>query len=194
MPAVSFTNPVQAATDYMTYAARKANVPFSLKVIDQKLVPNGTGGQAAFMRYSAQVNGQSMEGFGLFSVSPTDSNLGILYMSFIGAPQSSYRTQFPAMLAAWKTWSINPGVFQERILSAAKTMRGMSDIITGSYNNAQATNARVSEAWSDVIRGKNTWENPDTGDRYKISTEYTNGGGIPMENGTLLQLVPLKDL
>lgn len=193
MPAVDFNNPVRAAVDYMTYASRKANVPISLKIIDSTPTTS-TGGRAAYIRYSAQVNGQTMEGFGLFSINPTDANLGFLYMSFIAAPHSSYRTQFPAMLEAWKTWSINPKVFQERLMAAANSLKGMSDIISGSNANTQATNARVSEAWSDVMRGQTTWDNKDNGNRYKISNTYTDGGGIPMENGTVLQQVPLQDL
>jgi len=117
-------------------------------------------------------------------------NQALLYQSFILAPRATYRSQFPGMLQAWGSWSINPAVFTDRLIAAAGSLRGMSDIITGSNANQQATNARVNEAWSDYIRDQSTWTNPNDGNRFKVP----NTNATPTVGGVPLQPVPLGDL
>jgi len=193
-PPVNFNDPVRAMVDYMNYQARKGGMEMGLKVLDAQPVQNWPNGRAAFVRYSAQMSGKAFEGFGLFSIAPTDVNQALLYMSFIAAPRESYRAQFPGMLAAWGTYGVNADVFKGRLMAAAQSMRGMSDIISGVNANQQQTSVKVNEAWSDYIRDQTTWSNPNTGAQYKISNTYTNSGGIPMQNGVALQAVPLSNL
>jgi hypothetical protein len=193
-PPVDFNDPVRAALDYMNYQSRKAGARVSVRVLDAKPVPGWTAGRAAFVRYTAQAGGKTFEGFGLFSIAPTDINQALLYMTYMAAPTESYRKHFPGMLRAWGTWSVNPEVFRQRLTAAAQSMRGMSDIITGVDARRQETYARVNQAWGDYIRDETTWANPDTGARYKVSNALTNGGGIPTQNGVALQPVPLGDL
>jgi hypothetical protein len=194
IPPVNFNDPIRAALDFVSYTGRQSGQTSTIKVIDWKPVPNWTSGRAAYVRYSVVTGGKSMQGFGLFAIMPTDVNQAVLYMSYMAAPDTSYKSQFPGMLAAWGTWSVNPAVFKERLMAAAQSLRGMSDIITSSYNYSQSVNAKVNEAWSDVMRDRGTWENPDNGNRYKISNVYTNNGAILTENGTQLVPVPLSDL
>ena len=194
MPAVDFNNPVQAMLDCCHFMSRKNGIPMEVKILDARPVPGWTTGRAAYIRYTmiygGKYAGKSDEGFGLFSISQTDTNQAMFYQSFIVAPHATYRTQLPAMLQAWGTWSISPDVFTKRLLAAAQSMRGISDIITGSNANTQATNARVSTAWSDMMRDQGTWSNPNDGTRYKVSNTVTN----PVVNGTALEPVPLRDL
>ena len=194
IPTVDFNDPVRAMVDYAHFMARKAGVSINVRVLDVRPVPEWTNGRAAYVRYSAQFAGKSAEGFGLFAVSPTDTNQAVFYQSFISASTATYRSQFPGMMRAWGTWSVNPGVFQERLTAAAQSMRGMSDIITSAHTSNDQTNARVSEAWGDYMRDQSTWANPDSGARYKVSNTLTNGGGVPSVNGVPLQPVPLSGL
>lgn len=193
LPSVSFEDPVQAMIDYANFLGRRSGTNVRVRVLDYKPVQGLPNGRAAFVRYNIQAAGKSFEGFGLFSITPTDENQALFYQSSIVAPTETYRSQFPGMLRAWKTWSINPGVFQERLVAAAESMRGMSDIITGSNANRQSTYAKVNEAWSDYIRDQSTWSNPTTGNQYKLPNNVTNDA-IPMQNGVSLEPVPLSGL
>lgn len=194
IPPVNFNDPVRAMLDYVNYMAQKSKTPINVKILSTSRVPDWPTGNAAYIRYSLQAAGKSMEGFGLFSIAATDVNQALLYQSYISAPTANYRSQFPGMLRAWGTWSVNPSVFQERLLAAAASMRGMSDIITSSNANTQQAYARVNDAWSDYIRDQGTWSNPSDGNQYKVSNTLTNGGGIPMVNGVALQPVSVSGL
>ena len=98
------------------------------------------------------------------------------------------------MLQAWATYSVSASVLQGRLMAAAESMRGVSDIITSTNANRQQVYAKVNEAWDDVIRDQGTWSNPTTGARYKVSNSLTDDGGIPMQNGVALEPVPLGNL
>jgi len=194
VPLVNFNDPVRAMSDYSAYLGRKAGVAVSVRVIDAQPVPNWPNGRAAYVRYRVSGAGKTGEGFGLFSIAPTDDNQALFYQSFIMAPSETYKTQFPGMLQAWATYSVESSVLQSRLMAAARSMKGMSDIISGVNADRQASGARVNEAWSDYIRDQETWQNNATGARYKISNAATNHGGIPVDNGVVLQPVPLGDL
>lgn len=193
IPTVDFNDPVRALIDYLTYMGRKGGVRVETKILDYRPIKDWTTGRAAYVRYSVRGAGKTMEGFGLFSIAQTDANQGLFYQSFIAATPENYRTQFPAMIAAWGTYSINPSVFTERLIATAQSMRGMSDLIT-SNTSRQQSSAKVNEAWSDLIRDQSTWRDTTTGERYKIPDSLTDSGGIPMQNGVALEPVPLHDL
>ena len=193
MPGVDFNDPVRAMLDYVAYSARKNGNHTTVQILDAKPVPNWSSGRAAMVRYRLTINGYVFECFGLFSIAQTDINQALFYQSYMVAHSDTYRTQLPAMIQAWSTYNISSSVFRERMMAAAQSMRGVNDIITGSYDNQQKTYARVNEAWSDYIRDQGTWSNPNDGSRYKISNNAL-GGGIPMQNGTVLEPVPLGDL
>jgi len=193
VPALDFNDPVRAMLGYLGFISRKAGVQTEANVLDTRPVRDWPNGRAAFIRYSVRSGAKTTEGFGLFAIMPTDENQALFYQSFLNAAPESYRTQFPAMLAAWGTYSINSAVFRERLMAAAQSMRGMSDIMQSADNYRQKTESKVSEAWDGYIRDEGTWRNPDTGSRYKLPTSMTNQG-FPEQNGKPLEPVPLADL
>lgn len=193
LPGVDFNDPVRAMLDYVAYSAHRNGDHTTVQILDAKPVPGWTSGRAAMVRYRLTINGHVFECFGLFSIAQTDINQALFYQSYMVAHSDTYRTQLPAMIQAWSTYNISSSVFRERMMAAAESMRGINDIITGSYENQQKTYAKVNEAWGDYIRDQGTWGNPATGARYKIGNNEL-GGGIPMQNGTVLEPVPLSDL
>ncbi len=194
IPTVDFNDPVQAMLDYLQFMGRKAGVRAEAKILSVQTVHDWPNGRAAFVRYSTRAGGKTTEGFGLFAVMPTDENQALFYQSFLNASPETYRTQFPAMLKAWGTYSINSAVFQERLTAAANSMRGMSDIMQSVNDNRQVTSARGNAAWDDYIRDETTWGKGETGRRYKVDNAQTNDGSIPTENGVPLQPIPLSEL
>lgn len=194
IPPVDFDDPVRAMMDFVHYMGQKAGVSSQIKILDARPIPDWNPGRAAYIRYNIRYSGKSVEGFGLFCIAPTDINQAMYYQSFIAAPSATYRSQFPGMMKAWGTWSINPGVFQERLMAAMQSMRGMSDIITSGHANREQSEARVFEAWSDCMRDQTTWGHPDTGAHYKVSNVLTNDGGTPYVGDVALQAVPLSGL
>ncbi len=192
--AVDFDDPVRATVDYVRFIGEKAGTRIVMKIIDTQPVRDWQNGRAAFIRYQLTVKDKTIEGFGLFAIMPTDVNQALFYQSYINSSPAHYRTQFPAMLQAWGTYSINPAVFKERLMAAAASLRGMSEIITSGGQSNAAVNTKVSEAWSDYMRDKGTWSDPSTGGRYKVDNTLTNGGGTPTVNGVALEPVALGDL
>jgi hypothetical protein len=193
IPALDFHDPVRAMLGYLGFMSRKAGVQTEAKVLDARPVQDWPNGRAAFVRYSVQSGGKTTEGFGLFAIMPTDENQALFYQSFINAAPESYRVQFPAMLAAWGTYSINSAVFRQRLMAAAESMRGMSDIMQSANDYRQTTESKVSKAWDDYVRDEGVWRNPDTGTRYRLPTSMTNRG-VPEEDGKPLEPVPIADL
>jgi len=193
IPALDFHDPVRAMLDYLQFISRKAGVQTEARVLDTRPVQDWPNGRAAFVRYSVRSGGKTTEGFGLFAIMPTDENQALFYQSFINAAPESYRAQFPAMLAAWGTYSVNSAVFRQRLTAAAESMRGMSDIMQSANDYRQTTESKVSKAWDDYIRDEGVWRNPDTGTRYRLPTSMTNRG-VPEEDGKPLNPVPIADL
>lgn len=193
IPPVDFGDPAQAMVDYVRYSGAKNGKTITVKVFDVKPIPDWPTGRAAFVRYSTRMDGRTDEEFGLFAIAPTDVNQAMLYVSYIEASEATYRQEFPGMLRAWGSWSVNPSVFTQRLMAAAQSMRGMDDIIISSNAYHEKVNDQVSEAWSDVFRDQGTWENPETGNRYKLPNSFTNLG-TPTQDGVELNAVPLGDL
>lgn len=198
IPMVDFNDPVRAALDYAEYNANQARMKGMAesritKVWDTYPIPFG-GHKAAFMRFSAVLNGQPYEALGLYSIMPTDVTQAVLYMSYVVAPPEVFKRSLPTMWAMWQSWGVKDEVFRERLTSALKSMRETGDILTGVNQNRQDTYTRVNKAWDQYIRDESTMYDPNTGNRYNV----TNGqrpANLP-QNVKLgdLQPVPLKDL
>jgi len=195
IPALDFDDPVRAMLGYLDFMARKAGVRPEAKILDAQPVRDWQNGHAAFIRYSVRSGGKTTEGFGLFAIMPTDENQAVFYQSFINASPQTYRTQFPAMMAAWGTYGINPEVLHRRLTAAAESMRGMSDIMQSADDYRQETESKVSKAWDDTIRDEGLWRDPDKPSiRYRLPTSETNQGPPTTESGKPLEQVPIADL
>ncbi|MBF6594458.1 MAG: hypothetical protein IVW51_08425 [Thermaceae bacterium] len=121
-----------------------------IQVIDRQPTP-WQNGQAAFVRYWANVGGTRMDGFGLFALMQYDTNSYIFYQSYVYAPAQVFSQILPTALQTWASWSINPAVYTERLMAAAQSMRETGDIITSAYNNRQRTYDSINKGWDQYI-------------------------------------------
>jgi hypothetical protein len=158
-PPVTSQDPVQATVDVNRYNAQRAGQSLEIRVLDRRDTP-WQNGRAAFVRYSAVVAGQKYDGFGLFALMPVDTNQMLWYCSYVIAPSAAFPAVLPDALRMWGTWSINPAVFTERLMAAARSMRETGDIVTGAYWDRQASQDSLNAGWSEYFRGLATLEDP----------------------------------
>ncbi|MDQ3917243.1 MAG: hypothetical protein M3348_01965 [Acidobacteriota bacterium] len=183
VPTADFSDPVRALTGVVASRGQRVNV------IDARPVQSQAPGRWALIRWRANLNGQSTDGLGLYGVMPVDEIQGIFYNSYVTAPSPVFKSSLPAMWAAWQSWGVSNAVLNERLTSAASSMRETSDIIAGSYWDRQDTYAKVNRAWSDVMRDESVWRDPsDPNTQYRVK-----GNPSPADMGGL-EPVPIKDL
>lgn len=185
VPTADFSDPVRALADVAAFRRQQ------LQIIDARPVQSQAPGRWALVRFRANMNGQSYDGLGLYGIMPVDEIQGILYNSSVAAPSQTFKGALPAMWAAWQSWSVSNSTLNERLTSAAASMRETSDIITGSYWDRQDTYARVNRNWSDYMRDESVWRDPNQPNtQYRVPNAYLPADG----NMGRLEPVPLKDL
>ena len=191
-PAVDLHNPVRAMQDNFHWLERRAHLNSSITVLGSQPCP-WQQGSAAFVRYRVNENGTRNEGFGLFAVMPVDAYSGMLYSSFILSPPQHRAETFPQMLAAWRSWSLNPQLCQDRIMSAARTLRAayaeQGERQVQGYYAAQRSLDKCSNAWSTMMRQETVFEDPYTQNRYRApsSVQSLKVDGVELREVDLMQ-------
>ena len=191
-----YRDPVSALQSYIdSYlkgALRRREATFRL--IEQAPVPSNNG-RASYISYEVQVAGRAATGLAMVSTAPIDGSTWVYYMSSVSAPRERFAQDFPTLWAMWKSWSVNPAVFRERMDAALQSMRETHRLLQESYANTQQTYDRVNHAWSQTIRGVTTIEHIGTGWRGDVDTNYVDRlvRGLN-EQGADWRIVPLRDL
>ncbi len=99
------------------------------------------------------------------------------------------------MWAMWKSWSVNPAVYRERMDAALKSMRETWAIMQESHEHTQRVYDNVNEAWSETIRGVTTVEDRDTGRRSQVDTNHVDKVvELLNEKGYRYRVVPTQEL
>lgn len=182
---ISTTDPVGA----MVEAA--AHQGIRIQVLDRRPTP-WQNGQAAFVRYWANVGGTRMDGFGLFALMQYDTNSYIFYQSYVYAPSQVFSQILPTALQTWASWSINPAVYTERLMAAAQSMRETGDIITSAYNDRQRTYDSINKGWDQYIRDTATLEYIDGRRTEDVSANFANW--LVKEDPVNWRIVPASEL
>ena len=118
VPRVHLNDPVVATMEMLNLLQRVGGLK-SVKIKAVERVP-GFGMPAAFLRYSATVQGKPMEFYGLYLLAQTDQQSGSYFYSVLMAPPGVFAKQLPVMNAMWKSWSLSPKAVYERLDTAAK--------------------------------------------------------------------------
>jgi hypothetical protein len=130
----------------------------TFRVLEQAQTPSD-GGQAAYISFLLTSQGQSFQGLAMVSTKPVDATSWMYYMSVVGAaPPDRFAAMLPTMWEMWKSWSVNPAVYRERMDQALQSMRDTYKIIQGVNDNRQRASDNVNTAWSQVMRGVTTVE------------------------------------
>lgn len=143
-----------------------------MQLLDQRPTP-WQNGQAAFVRYRANVKGTTLDGFGLVALMPYDTNAMIFYQSFVYAPAQVFPRILPTALQTWASWSINPSVFTERLMAAAQSMRGTSEIISSVNADRGRAYASINEGWNEYFRDLATVED-NGGNRSQVNAGFAS--------------------
>lgn len=118
VPRVHLNDPVVATVEMLNLLQRVGGLK-SVKIKAVERAP-GFGMPAAFLRYSATLQGKPMEFYGLYLLAQTDQQSGMYYYSVLMAPPGVFAKQLPIMNAMWKSWSLSPKAVHDRLDTASK--------------------------------------------------------------------------
>lgn len=191
MAAVSSTDPARGLVEISQQMARAKGQRLDLRIIDQRPVPGWQGGNAAFVRYRAVIDGAAWDAFGLFSIQFYDTNAALFYLSYVSAPSTVFRNILPTALRMWGTWSINPGVFTERLMKAAQSMRETGEIISSVNASRQRAFESINAGWGEYFRDVATLE--DTGGN-RAQVDQSFASNVVQNDPVNFRIVPPSEL
>jgi hypothetical protein len=166
----------------------------SLRVVEQQPVQDQNGQAARLFAVHRGVI-EEVRGLAFVSTKPIDNLSWLYYMSVVAAPADRFAHDFPTMWEMWKSWSVNPAVFRERMDAALQSMREVTKIIQSVNDNRQRTYDNVNTAWDQVIRGVTTVEDIVTRERTDVSTNSVDDLlRLLNERGYQYRQVPLQEL
>jgi hypothetical protein len=164
-------DPAQAIQMMAQQSAQEQGKSIRLTIIDSKPTP-WQNGNASFVRYRAVMDGQSIDYFGLFAITPFDGNQVFLYSSYIQGSTASFAQVLPVGLKIWGSWSINPAVFAERLNKAAQSMRETGDLLSSTNTNRQHAYDGINAGWSEYFRDVATLESG--GSREQVNAAFAS--------------------
>ena len=153
IPRVHLNDPVVATVEMLNLLQRVGGLK-SVKIKAVERVP-GFGMPAAFLRYSATLQGKPMEFYGFYQLAQTDQQSGMYYYSVVMAPPGVYAKQLPVMNAMWKSWSLSPKAVHERLDTASKII-GEVDIpsnVDGGMQKRRLSALQSAREFQKMIRG-----------------------------------------
>ena len=185
---------LQLYLDVLTQGAIRRGIA-SLRIIEQLPVQGQQGQQSAYVSYQISAAGKSVTGLALVTTAPIDNTSWFFYCSVVAAPSERFAADFPTMWEMWKSWSVNPAVFRERMDAALRSMRETYKIIQSVHDNQQRTYDNVNTAWDQVIRGVTTVEDIVTRERVDVDTNNVQYIIRRMnEEGYQVREVPVPEL
>jgi hypothetical protein len=153
------------------------------------------GGQGAYILFRLNMQGKASSGLAMVCTAPIDYSQWYFYNSVVSAPVERFEQDLPTMWAIWKSWSVNPAVFRERMDAAIRSMRETTRILQEANDYQRRTNDNVNMAWSQYIRGVTTIENVTTRTRSDVDTNVVNRVVEELNaQGYNYRVVPLPEL
>jgi hypothetical protein len=151
--------------------ARRTGLPSMqfVKVVEVHPVewPNA---QAAYVLSDLNIGGRGSRGFNLVAAMHGYGDPWTYYTSGVSAPADVFQDEFSTMLRVWKSYSVNPAVFQERLDNAVKAMNESWQLLRAGMTEATRASLSAAEGWDQYVRGVETIEHTDTGHRWEAST------------------------
>jgi hypothetical protein len=192
-----YRNPASAlaayADSYTGFKISRGQARF--RIIEQVPTQGSGRGEAAYISYDLDDQKAPYRGLAMVNTMPIDQTTWVYYMSVVAAPSNRFTRDFPTMWEMWKSWSVNPAVFKERMDNALRSMRETFRILQETHENTQRTYDRTNLAWSQTIRGVTTIENTVSGWRGDVETRYVDDIVRKLnENGFEYRIVPLPEL
>jgi hypothetical protein len=183
-------DPAQAIQMMAQQAAQQQDKNIRLTIIDSKPTP-WQNGNASFVRYRTVMDGQSLDYFGLFAITPFDGNQVFFYSSFIQGSTSSFAQVLPVGLKIWGSWSVNPAVFAERLNKAAQSMRETGEILSSANANRQHAYDGINAGWGEYFRDVATLE-ASGGSRSQVDASFASH--VVQNDPNNFRIVPPNEL
>jgi hypothetical protein len=183
-------NPAQAIQMMAQQQAQQQGKNLRLTIIDSKPTP-WQNGNAAFVHYRTLMDGQGMDYFGLFAITPYDGNQVFFYTSYIQASSTNFPQVLPVGLKIWGSWSVNPAVFAERLNKAAQSMRETSAILSSANANRQHAYDGINAGWSQYFRDVATLEESGGG-RSEVDASFASR--VVQNDPNNFRIVPPNEL
>jgi hypothetical protein len=183
-------NPAQAIQMMAQQAAQQQGKSIRLTMIDSKPTP-WQSGKASFLRYRAVMDGQSIDYFGLFAITPFDGNQVFFYSSYIQGNTANFAKVLPVGLKIWGSWSVNPAVFAQRLNKAAQSMRETGDLVSSANANRQHAYDGINAGWSEYFRDVATLET-NGGDRSQVNASFASR--VVQNDPNNFRIVPPNEL
>ena len=174
-----YRDPIHALPQMIDIALMQGklrNRQASMEIIESAPVATQQGqGQAAYIAF--RLRDQQAEGHYLAMVqtAPIDDSSWFAYMSVVGCSSDHFAEMFPTLWAMWKSWSVNPAVFRERMDAALQSMRDTFAIMQGIEANRAHAAAVANLGWSQVFNGVTTIQNlPGVGEPGEAPYQINN--------------------
>jgi hypothetical protein len=168
----------------------------SLRLIEQSPQPQ-EGGQAAFLSYEFDTSEAKRRGLAYVITRPFNDDIGtwFFYSSFVDGPADTFDQDLPVMWAMWKSWSVSPAVFRERMDAALQSMREIYRIIQEVHARQARAYANADFAWDETIRGVTMIEDICTRERVEVDTNHVDRLVDRLNrHGYHVRIVPLGEL
>lgn len=183
-------DPVKAIQIMAKQQAQQQGKQLRIQIIDSQPT-QWQNGNAAFVHYRTQMDGVSMDYFGLFAVGPYDGNQVFIYVSYIQALTQNFAQVLPVGLKIWGSWSVNPAVFAERLNKAAQSMRETSAMLSSANANRQRAYDGINAGWSQYIRDVATLETSG-GSRSEVDASFASN--VVQADPNNFRIVPPSEL
>jgi hypothetical protein len=168
----------------------------SIRLLEQSPEP-WQGGQAAWLSYEFVAGGAKTRGLAYIITKPLNDDIGswFFYSSYVGAPAEHFAQALPTLWQMWKSWSVNPAVFRERMDAALRSMRETYRIIQDIHANQMHTYENTNYAWDETIRGVTMIEDISTRTRAEVDTNHVDWWVNELNRqGYPVRVVPIGEL
>ena len=132
------------------------------RILEVKAMPTTLPrGNANYVLFEAPCIQGRCEGVAYLQTAPVDQTHWLLIYSMVAAPEKRFPAVAPTLIAAWKSWSVNPAVLRGQIDDALGSMGKVRAIIAGAAGSDSGH--RIANAWSRTILDQDTMQHEGTG-------------------------------
>ena len=145
----------------------------SMRSVEQAPAQSAAG-TAAWLAYELTGGSAKFRGLAYVITKPFHDDLGswFCYASHMNAPAARWPQAMPVMWSIWKSWSVNPAVFRERMDSALQSMRETTQLILDANKYRTHSFANTNYGWDECIRGVTMIENVNSHARAEVDTNH----------------------
>ena len=152
----------------------------------------GGNSRAAFVLFQCPCVQGRCEGLASIQMAPVDQTHWYLYQSSVAAPVNRFPAVLPTLLAAWKSWSVNPAVTAAQISDALRSMGKVRELMSGAATNGTTTTTKIANIWGQALRGEDTVQHEGTGAQSTLDAQMAEN--LVKRDPTHWHIVPASQI